>query len=267
MAKWDTNDPSTLDFIRGMQLIQFISLFVIPVFICAWLFSSNSRDYLGLRQPHHYGYYLAGIAVMLFALPFVNLLGELNRAIDFPNSWADWMKKKEDNAAKTIEALLSRQSLKDLFMNLFFIAVLAAVGEELLFRGIAQRLFIRIFKSPLAGIVVTAVLFSAMHVQFYGFLPRFTLGIVLGLLYWYSGSLWTAIIAHFVYDATLVVLAYLRPELIADESSIEMNNLAMVGAISFAIVVLILIWMKRRSRTVYPDVYANDNVPVKDHPF
>jgi hypothetical protein len=63
------------------------------------------------------------------------------------------------------------------------------------------------------------------------------------------------------------VLAYLRPELMADESSIEMNNLAMVGAISFAIVVLILIWMKRRSRTVYPDVYANDNVPVKDHPF
>ncbi len=106
-----------------------------------------------------------------------------------------------------------------------------------------------------------------MHLQFYGFLPRFLLGILLGLIYWYSGSLWTAILAHFVYDGFLIVLAYFNPGLMNEESSVKLSNIAVTTTICTAIMVLVIVLMKRKSVTTYEGVYADDSIPVKDHPF
>ena len=183
-SKWDYTDGKLATVIRGMQIIQFISLFLIPTFICAWLFSTDSKKYLGLKRPSHITYFLVGVGVMLLAIPAVNFLGELNRHVQFPAGLEKWLKEQEADAAKTIKALLSKHTIKDLLLNIICIAGLAAVGEELLFRGIAQRLLIKMFKNPWVGIIVAAFLFSAMHLQFYGFLPRFVLGILLGVIYW-----------------------------------------------------------------------------------
>ncbi len=267
LSKLDFNQPSVINFLRGMQLVQFISLFIIPVFVCAWLFSTEPKKYLGLKPPSHSGYIMAGVAVMLVAIPFTGLLGELNRNVSFPSGIESWLKEQEESAGKTIKALLSKSTVKDLLLNIIFIAGLAAVGEELLFRGMAQRLLIKWFKSPWAGIIVAAALFSAMHMQFYGFLPRFVLGILLGAIYWYSGSLWVAILAHFIYDATLITAAYFYPELLADENNMALPGMALTGTVSFLLVVLLVTWMKRKSVVTYQSVYAGDTVPVKNHPF
>lgn len=265
--KWDFNDPRTVSIIRGMQVIQFVSLFLVPTIICSWLFSTNTRQYLGLKPPSHAAYYIIGVLVMIVALPFVNGLGELNRHIQFPVGIETWMKEKEVEATRMIQALLQQHTVKDLILNILCIAGLAAVGEELLFRGLLQRLFIKIFKSPWLGIIVAAFLFSAMHLQFYGFLPRFVLGILLGVIYWYSGSLWVAMLAHFIYDAALIVLAYFNPEMIKDESTVELSNLAVLAVVSLGLIILLVSWMKKRSSVSYYRVYADDSVPVKDHPF
>ncbi len=265
-SKWDFSKPGMITFIRGMQIIQFVSLFLVPTFICARLFSTDSKKYLGLKQPSNRVYFLIAIALMIVALPLVNWLGELNRNFPFPESWQEWMKNGEEEAAKTINALLSKRTIKDLILNIICIAGLAAVGEELLFRGAAQRLLIKIFKNHWAGIIVAAFIFSAMHMQFYGFLPRFVLGILLGALYWYSGSLWVAIAAHFVYDALLIVLVYFNPEMLNEENIVQANNLALAGSISFVLVVLLFEWIRRRSTTTYSEVYADDEAP-KNNPF
>lgn len=266
-SKWDYNSQTLVTVIRGMQLIQFISLFIIPTFLCAWLFGTHTRTYLGLHAPWGNQYYLAGIALLLLALPLVNLLGEWNRDIRFPAGLAQWMKEQEDEAAKSVQALLSRHSVNDLVWNILSIAGLAAVGEELLFRGMAQRLLIKLFRNPWAGIAVTAFIFAAMHVQFYGFLPRFVLGILLGAIYWFSGSLFAAILAHFVYDAFLIVVVYFNPATLQDENSLQASNSYVGGILSAAAVAAIVIWMKRRSATRFEEVYAPDAVPPKDHPF
>ncbi|MCY7310187.1 MAG: CPBP family intramembrane metalloprotease [Chitinophagaceae bacterium] len=265
-SKWDYNSPTLITVIRGMQIIQFVSLFLIPSFLCAWLFSIDSKKYLGLKKPSNIGYFLVAAGVLLLALPLVSFLGELNRNVQFPAGIANWMKEQEADAAKTIKALLSKHTIKDLILNIICIAGLAAVGEELLFRGVAQRLLIKLCKSPWAGIIISAFLFSAMHVQFYGFLPRFVLGILLGAIYWYSGSLWTAILAHFVYDAALIVLVYFNPESLNNENTLNLSNIAVGAAISLALVVFLVIWMKRKSTVTYTNVYAEDK-EVKDHPF
>lgn len=266
-SKWDFSKPGMITFIRGMQVIQFISLFVIPTFICARLFSTDPKKYLGLKQPSNGFYFLAAIAIMIVALPLVNWLGELNRNAPFPESWQGWMKDGEEEAARTVKALLSKRTVQDLILNIICIAGLAAVGEELLFRGAAQRLLIKMFKNHWAGIIIAAFLFSAMHLQFYGFLPRFLLGILLGALYWYSGSLWVAIVAHFIYDAVLIVVTYFNPEMLNDENVVQANNLALAGSVSFVLVVLLIEWIRRKSTTTYRQVYAEDDVAVKDHPF
>ncbi len=265
-SKWDYNSPTLITVIRGMQIIQFVSLFLIPTFICAWLFSTDSKKYLGLKKPSHMAYFVVAAGILLLSLPLVSFLGELNRNVQFPAGIANWMKDQEADAAKTIKALLSQHTIKDLLLNIVCIAGLAAVGEELLFRGVAQRLLIKWFKSPWVGIIISAFLFSAMHVQFYGFLPRFVLGILLGTVYWYSGSLWTAILAHFVYDAALIVLVYFNPESLNDENALNLSNIAVGAAISLALVVFLVIWMKKKSIVTYEQVYAEDK-QIKDHPF
>jgi uncharacterized protein len=265
-SKWDYNSPTLSTVIRGMQIIQFVSLFLIPSFLCAWFFSMDSKKYLGLKKPSKMGYFLVAAGVLLLSLPLVIFLGELNRNVQLPSGIANWMKEQEDEAAKTIKALLSKHTIKDLILNLICIAGLAAVGEELLFRGVAQRLLIKLCKSPWAGIIISAFLFSAMHVQFYGFLPRFVLGILLGAIYWYSGSLWTAILAHFVYDAVLIILVYFNPASLNDENTLKLSNIALGAAISAALVVFLVIWMKKKSTVTYEQVYADDK-QVKDHPF
>ena len=266
-SKWDYNDGTLVTVIRGMQIIQFISLFLIPTFLCAHFFSTDSKKYLGLKSPSNIGYFLIAVAVLLLALPLVNFLGELNRNVQFPAGIAKWMKEQEAEASKSIQAVLSKHTIKDLILNIVCIAGLAAVGEELLFRGVAQRLLIKLCKSPWAGIIISAFIFSAMHVQFYGFLPRFVLGILLGAIYWYSGSLWTAMLAHFIYDAALIVLVYFNPASMNDENTLKLSNIALAAAASFGFVIVLVMWMKKKSTITYNEVYADDSLPIKDHPF
>lgn len=266
-SKWDYSKPETNFLIRGTLIIQFISFFVLPVVICTWLFSTNSKHYLGLKRPSNVAYIAAGIGIMIISIPLINLVGELNRNIQLPSSLERWMKNGEESAAKSINALLAKQTISELLLNIACIAGLAAVGEELLFRGMAQRLLIKMFRSPMTGIVVAAILFSALHMQFYGFAPRLLLGVFLGMAYWYSGSLWVSILGHFVYDALLIVLSYFNPEMLKEGEAVKLSGMAFTAVISAVLVVLIIVWMKMKSTATFEKVYADDTATAKDHPF
>jgi hypothetical protein len=93
-------------------------------------------------------------------------------------------------------------------LNLVIIALTPAIAEELIFRGVFQRIFYNLFRSGHMAIWFTAFLFSTLHFQFFGFIPRFILGLVFGYLYFWSGTLWLPVISHFVNNAFPVVLAY-----------------------------------------------------------
>ena len=259
--KWDYSNPGLLTFLRGMLVVQFLALFVIPVFLFARFCDSKPAQYLGLT-PAKPIYFILGIVVLLIALPFVDWTGMINHElIPETTTIGKWMKTSEEAAARQIGFMLKRNTIQDLLLNLVLVAVFAGVGEELFFRGVLQRLFIKLFKNPWAGILVTSFIFSAIHLQFYGFIPRFTLGILLGLIYWYSGSLWPAIIAHFAYDAFAVVLIWFNPALAeADSVTVSFGNKTLLAAISLALIIIIVILMKKRSTNNYEAVYARDNI-------
>ena len=259
--KWDYANPSLLTFLRGMLVIQFFALYIIPVFLFARFCDPKPTQYLGLTSAKPM-YFILGIIVLLVALPFVDWIGIFNRdLIPETTSIGKWMKASEETAAQQIGFMLKRNTVQDLFINLVLVAVFAGVGEELFFRGVLQRLFIKLFKNAWAGILVTAFIFSAIHLQFYGFIPRFILGVLLGLLYWYSGSLWPAIIAHFAYDAFAVIMIWFNPALAEQDSvAVSFGNKTLLAAISLALIIGIVILMKKRSTNSYQAMYARDNI-------
>jgi membrane protease YdiL (CAAX protease family) len=243
--------PGMLTFLRGMQFLQFIGLFVLPAWICSQLFSYEPNRFLGFQAPNLSQFWFWSILIMIILLPFTQLVGELNQRIIFPGGMKEWMQSQEKSAEQTVKALLSAQSLNDLLLNLFFVAVLAGVGEELLFRGLIQRILVRKY-GRWTGIVIAAILFSAMHMQFYGFFPRFLLGVVLGILFAYSGSLWVAILAHFFYDAMLIMAAYVNPDLLEAESVIPLLQLIAPALISLLLSVWVIRQMIQRSNEFPP---------------
>ncbi len=271
IKNWNASDPNMLFMLRGMIVLQFLGLFLIPSLLFAYFSDPQPMRYLGLRKPTKTVYWVLGIAAMLIAIPLVEYTGVLNKQFPFGDGTQKWLQDMEEEAAKTIQFMLAKNTLTDLILNLILIALFAGVGEELFFRGVLQRLFIKAFKNPWAGIIVAALLFSFFHFQFFGFIPRFLLGILLGAVYWYSGSLWPAIIAHFVYDAFFIILAYFQPQLIqnTEVTLFDQSSLAMMALVSAAIVVAIVWWMKKMAVTTYESVYAGDkpNTSEKDFTF
>jgi len=265
--KWDYSNPSLLTFLRGTLVVNFFALYIIPVFLFARFCDPKPTQYLGLTSAKPI-YFILGVTVLIVALPFVDWTGAINhQLIPETTSIGKWMKASEEAVAKQIGFMLKKNTVQDLLLNLVLVAVFAGVGEELLFRGVLQRLFTKLFKNPWAGILITAFIFSAIHLQFYGFIPRFILGILLGLIYWYSGSLWPAIFAHFAYDAFAVIMIWFNPALAEQDSvAVSLGNKTLLAAISLALIMIIVIVMKKRSTNSYETVYARDKID-ESNPF
>jgi hypothetical protein len=165
------------------------------------------------------------MAMMISVIPLINFLAEINMRIEVPvDALEQFLRSMEGEAEKIIRAFTDTQSVWGLLVNLLMIGVLAAVGEELIFRGVLQRLLTGMVKSPHLAIILTAILFSAFHFQFFSFLPRFVLGIVLGYLMYLGRSIWFPILAHFVNNTMGVVYYYFNSRGNADDMLEEIGT-------------------------------------------
>lgn len=209
----DFSNPQSINLLKYFQTIQSLGLFVLPPFLIGYFYSeSKSTTYLKLdRQPMYFSIIL--VAVLMFCvIPFINLLGEVNSWMKLPHFMAsieNWMKSSEDNAQRLTQTFLRGSSIGVLLVNIFVVALVPAIGEEMVFRGIFQRLFTEWTQSIHWGVIIAAAFFSFMHFEFYGFLPRMVLGILLGYLFVWSETLWLPIIAHFFNNGIAVVCTFL----------------------------------------------------------
>ncbi|MBK7909061.1 lysostaphin resistance A-like protein [Candidatus Pollutiaquabacter sp.] len=208
----DVKNPLTLQVLKVIQTGSTIGTFIVPAWVLAYLFHGDPKEYLQLRKVAPATSLLWVGLGMLTAVPLINLLGDLNSKMHLPSFLApveQWMRDSEDKAAVLTEAFLDMPDPGALLFNLFMIALLPAIGEEWLFRGVVQRLFSEWSGKKQVGIWAAALLFSAMHLQFYGFVPRLLLGALLGYLLLWSGSIWLPMLAHFLNNAAAVIAAYL----------------------------------------------------------
>ena len=193
-------NQSVINALKFIQLFSCLGLFILPPFFYGYLSAENIfSNHKISRQV-----IILVVAIMILINPFVSFTFFLNQSIDIPK----WLLFYDQNIYAITKAFLVMNSSVDLIVNLLVLAILPALGEELVFRGFLQKKIISFSKKPYLSIFFTALLFSVVHMQFEGVLPRFILGSVLGLMFYFSSNIWIPIIAHFINNALIVILSY-----------------------------------------------------------
>jgi len=210
------SEPETDEAIAFTKFYQFLNqlgVFILPVFLFSFLVSTDPMTYLRLKQKPKTIIFSVSFLIIFTILPFINYLEELNQGLQLPQLFSaveEWIRDKEQQAAFLTEVIIKTSTFPGLLLNLLIVALIPAIGEELLFRGVLLKLLRDITKNPHWAVIISAALFSAFHLQFYGFLPRFTLGLVLGYLFIITNNLWVPVFVHFINNAAAVIVYYLH---------------------------------------------------------
>ncbi len=184
------------------------------------------------------------IVFSLACIPLINYLGIWNNSLHLPKSLSDievWMRNAEAQAEQLTKAFLIMPTLTDLIINTIIIALLAAVGEELFFRSVLQNTFANIFNKKIIAIILASIVFSAIHLQFFGFFPRMVLGILYGIIFFETKNIFYPILAHFTNNFFAIFTTYLINNKIVNYTENELVNFIsqpIVLIISFVIAIL-----------------------------
>jgi membrane protease YdiL (CAAX protease family) len=237
------DDPSYVAASKLIQILGSVGTFIIPALLFSYLFEGDLFSYYNFRNQTGMVSMLLVVVMMISIIPFINYLAEINIKMEIPIRALDQLLRTlESTAEEMMVAFTATKSIGGLMVNLLMIAVIAAVGEELIFRGLLQRLMIQMVKNAHLAIVLTALLFSAFHFQFFSFLPRFVLGIILGYLMFYGRSIWYPILAHFVNNAMGVIYYYFNSRGSADDMLEEIGTSTLIPVAAVISLALFLIF-------------------------
>lgn len=197
-----------------LMMMQGVLLFVAGAGGALALASAMGYGWAEYFSPRRLGagwWLLAAAALIVVILPLMSVIIAWNAGAHFPAALHDfevWARASEDRAAELTKFLTKFNSGTRFAVGVVVIALVPAVAEELVFRGVIQKNLVRWF-SPHVGVWLGAAIFSAIHFQFFGFVPRFILGLVLGYLYLWSGNILVSMAAHFTQNALQLLLLYL----------------------------------------------------------
>lgn len=237
--------------ITNIQIGQVISQvfgFMLPPVLYVMLVKEKPFDYLGFKKLQPWS--LLGMVVIFTIIPFLAMMTEWNDGISLPESMTVIEQKLryiQELANQTTERFMTEGSL---LSGLLIVAALAAISEELLFRSVIQKAFVKICKNAHFGIILTAIVFSAFHGDFFGFFPRFILGLMLGYMFYLSGSIFPSMLMHFVNNGTIVMLFYLnKKEVInVDVETFGSTDNVLLIVLSLVVTVAIFIICNRFSK-------------------
>lgn len=244
----------SLAVLKITQFCQALGMFVLAALSLAYLVSKNMREYLSLDvRPNHIVIVLT-IACIWLSMPLVNFIGEWNASLSLPDSMGrleTLFREMEDAAERLTLKMLVTDSFFQFFLNIVVMALLPAVGEELFFRGVMQNSIERSAKNEHVAVWITAAVFSFVHFQFFGFVPRLLLGAFLGYLLCWSRSLIVPMVAHFVNNATIVTIYYMYSDDAKKMEEMERfgcddYSVLLISALAF-IVAAVSVWKRSRA--------------------
>ncbi|MFA4863094.1 MAG: CPBP family intramembrane glutamic endopeptidase, partial [Bacteroidales bacterium] len=249
----DYSDPQTVFALKYFQIVNQVGVFIAPAIIFVILTDDYYSRYLNLDNRIRLLSIIFGFILLWVSMPFINWLVQINNEMHLPSYLAGietWMRNSEDNAQKLTDAFFATKTWGGFMVNLLMIAVLAAIGEELIFRGILVKLFREWTGNVHLAVIIPALLFSALHLQFYGFFGRLVLGIILGYLFVWSGSLWVPIVVHFLNNAMAVIVSFLdqRGVITTDLETFgtSQNHLVIIGSFLLTIFTMSVIYLHEK---------------------
>lgn len=238
--------PAVLKYV---QLILATFVFIVPANAYSHLFSDNTFVFFEFKKPSLVFLFFAAL-LWLFTLPIISFLADINNKIAFPTSFAgleNSFRLAEARAENATRFLLNITSLSGLMVNLLVIAVVAAIAEELIFRGIIQKLLFEQSKNIHLAIWLTALVFSLFHLQFFAIIPRIVLGAALGYTFYWSKSIWVPIFFHFINNASIVLAIYLYQQkmITTDPNEITFFPNSVLFVAFICSIAMIYFWNKR----------------------
>lgn len=224
--------------------ISQVIMFAATAIVFAALFYGHPLRHLQMVKTDRMAVKMSAAFVILIAvLPFADWLTQVNDVWHFPSRLEGLeaqLRALEERSQSLMEVYLMRDGNWILLSNAFSLALVPAICEELFFRGALQQLLCRSLRNHHVAIVLTAVVFSLLHGEVFAFLPRFVLGLVLGYVFYYGGSLWINILVHFTNNLMVVVLYRL-----ASQGVIDVEMADSIGAPWYVILLglAIAIWL------------------------
>jgi len=247
-------DQQSVYMLKYFQVVNQLGVFIVPAFIYAYLENRKPARYLDLDKRPKPGLLFLSVILILASLPAISWMVEINEQMslpDFLKGIENWMRSSENQTNRLTELFLDVNTFTGLIINLVIIALLASLGEELLFRGVVLRILYNGIRNVHVAVIVSSILFSALHMQFYGFLPRMVLGIIFGYLFLWTGSLWIPIILHFMFNAITVVAVFLynRGIISTDVENLGASDSSFIIVGSFIFSILLLMFINRMRTT------------------
>lgn len=203
------------DIVRWINAVSHIFTFTAPpLAVAIFLYQKSWMKFFKLDRWPNFPLIVLATLFIFSAMPLAQFTFWLNKQIPLP----DWATQLEGEANDMLQALLVMESPGEFLLSLFVVSVLPAIGEELLFRGFIQQKVRDLTLNSHMAVWVTAFMFSAMHMQFEGFIPRMILGAALGYLFVWTQNLWIPILAHFFNNAVQIAIPYFYADAITEEA-------------------------------------------------
>jgi membrane protease YdiL (CAAX protease family) len=240
----DFSNPRTIAILKYFQVVNQIGVFVLPALFYAKLENRSASGYLRLNGKIKANYLIIAIFIIAASIPAINWLVEANEKMKLPEFLSGiehWMRESEDTAKALTDAFLNVNTVSGLVINLIIIALMAAVGEELLFRGVLLRIFNDWSRNIHLSVILSAILFSAIHFQFYGFFPRLVLGIMFGYIFLWTGTIWITVILHFLFNGMTVVAYYLSYTGVLDADIDSMGSSVNIAVLAGSVIATVLL--------------------------
>jgi len=245
------NRPENANISRLLNTLASLLAFLLPALILAKMVSKQPFAQLGFRRAISKKQLLLIVVITFASMVLSGALGELNERIPIPAKWFAKAKKLEDLYKEAMLSMAYMKTMWDYLLSLVVLAAAPALFEEVLFRGGFQQIFIGWTKNKWAGIIITSILFSAIHFSYFGFLPRAALGIVLGLIFFYSKNIWLSIALHFLNNAFVVTQLYIvSRQGKSIEKTMDENMPIWWGAIALLLLIVFLKPFKKESDIV-----------------
>lgn len=203
--------------------LQNVFAFVLPAAAVVVFTALKPLEFLRINRAPSMKGLLALVSIYVVMMPAFNWLTNWNEHLSLPEYMApieNMLRNAENAAAVITNVIFTNNSIFELIVSVLVVGVLTGFSEEFFFRGALQRIFSTRPTNVHASIWITAFVFSAIHMQFFGFFPRLVLGAIFGYLLWWSGSLWLPIIAHTL-NNSIAIISHYASEPGAPKSTIE----------------------------------------------
>ena len=200
-------DRNMLELSQWMQVISTLCIFFIPVALFKIIVHPR-EDYLKIKKKSPAVLWLLALGVALAAIPSADLFTRLTEQIPISLSMKAHFQQMEDKYNSQMLLMLQLDSFLYYLKSLILIALLPAIFEELLFRGCLQQIMVKWVNKPFVAILITSIIFSAIHGSYYGFLPRIFIGMVLGYVFYYGRNIWLNMLIHFINNGMIITILY-----------------------------------------------------------